>query len=147
MTRVLLLIHLSAVIVWIGGIFFVHFCLRPVAAAQLPPPQRLPLLAAVLGRFFGIVTGTLVLLWGSGLARFAQVGGGAPAHWTAMAAIGAVMTAIFALIVLRYHRRMVAAVAGQDWPAAGRAMDMIRQLALANLLLGFITVAVAVLGW
>jgi uncharacterized membrane protein len=52
MNRLLVLIHLLAVIVWIGGMFFAHVCLRPVAAAQLQPPQRLPLLAAILGRFF-----------------------------------------------------------------------------------------------
>ena len=42
MRSILLLLHLSGVIVWVGGMFFAHFCLRPVAALQLPPPQRLP---------------------------------------------------------------------------------------------------------
>ena len=146
MTRVLVLLHLLAVIVWIGGMFFAHVCLRPVAAAQLPPPQRLPLLAAVLGRFFAAVGGALVLLWGSGLARFAQSGTALPWHWHAMAGIGALMTAIFVLIVVRHHRPLTAAVAAQDWPAAGAAMNAIRPLVLLNLVLGFLVVAVAVLG-
>jgi uncharacterized membrane protein len=146
MNRILLLIHLGAVIVWLGGMFFAHVCLRPVAAAQLPPPQRLPLLAAVLGRFFGVVGWALALLWGSGLARFAQVGAAIPPGWAAMAGIGALMTLIFALIVLRFHRRLTAAVAAQDWPTAALAMNSIRQLVLTNLVLGVITVAVAVLG-
>jgi uncharacterized membrane protein len=117
-----------------------------VAAAQLAPPQRLPLLAAVLGRFFVVVGWALVLLWGSGLIRFAQVGAAIPANWLAMAGIAAVMTAILALIVFRFHRTMVAAVAASDWPQAGAAMNTIRQLVLTNLLLGVLTVAVAVLG-
>ena len=146
MNRVLILIHLAAVIVWVGGMFFAHFCLRPVAAAQLPPAQRLPLLAAVLGRFFIAVGLALVLLWGSGLLRFAQAGAAIPGNWQAMAALALLMTVIFGLIVLRFHRRMVVAVAATDWPAAGQAMNWIRQLVEVNLGLGFITLAVAVLG-
>ena len=146
MNRILVLIHLAAVIVWVGGMFFAHVCLRPVAAAQLPPPQRLPLLAAVLGRFFAVVGWGLLLLWGSGLARFSQVGAAIPGSWYAMAGIATVMTTLFGLIVLRHHQRMLAAVAAQDWPAAGAAMNAIRQLVLVNLVFGFATVAIAVLG-
>lgn len=146
MNRLIVLIHLLAVIVWVGGMFFAHVCLRPVAAAQLPPPQRLPLLAAVLGRFFVAVGVALLLLWGSGLVRFAQVGAAIPAHWHAMLGLGSVMTVIFAVIVLRFYRPLRAAVATQDWPQAGKAMNSIRLLVLTNLILGFVTVAVAMLG-
>lgn len=146
MNRLLVFLHLAGVIVWVGGMFFAHVCLRPVAAAQLPPPQRLPLLSAVLGRFFAAVTLALVLIWGSGIARFIQAGAPFPPHWHAMAGVGAGMTAIFAVIVLRYHRRLDAAVALQDWPVAGAAMSAIRHLVLVNLALGFVTVAIAVLG-
>ncbi len=145
MTRFLVLLHLVAVIVWVGGMFFAHYCLRPVAAAQLQPPQRLPLLAAVLGRFFTFVGLALVLLWGTGIARFAQVGAAIPGNWHAMAGLGLVMTIIFGVILLRFHRRMVTAVASQDWAGAGAAMNTIRVLVQTNLALGFITVAVAVL--
>ena len=146
MNRVLVLIHLAAVIVWLGGMFFAHFCLRPVAAAQLPPPQRLPLLAAVLGRFFVLVGLALVLLWGSGMARIAQAGVATPGHWYAMASVAFVMTVIFGLIVFRHHDRLQAAMTAQDWPAAGKAMNTIRVLVQTNLILGFVTVAIAVLG-
>ena len=144
--NVLVLIHLVAVIVWIGGMFFAHFCLRPVAAAQLQPPQRLPLLAAVLGIFFKFVGLALLLLWGSGLIRFAQVGAAIPANWHAMAGLALVMTLIFGVIVLRYYRRMRAALKIEDWPSAGQAMNAIRSLVLTNLVLGLITVTVAILG-
>jgi uncharacterized membrane protein len=146
MNRVFVLIHLAAVIVWIGGMFFAHFCLRPVAAAQLLLPQRLPLLAAVLGRFFTLVGWALLLLWGSGLARISQAGAAIPINWYVMAGIAAVMTTVFGLIALRFHSRMLAAVEAQDWPAAGAAMNSIRQLVLVNLVLGLVTVAVAILG-
>jgi uncharacterized membrane protein len=64
-----------------------------------------------------------------------------------MLGLGSVMTVIFGFIVFRFHRRMVAALAEQDWPTAGKAMNSIRILVQINLLLGFVTVAVAVLGW
>ena len=39
----LLFLHLAGVIVWVGGMFFAYFCLRPAAVRVLQPPQRLPL--------------------------------------------------------------------------------------------------------
>ena len=56
------------------------------------------------------------------------------------------MTALFGLIVLRFHRRTVEALAIHDWLTAGEAMNSIRVLVKINLVLGFVTVAVAVLG-
>lgn len=48
------LLHILSIVVWIGGMVFAHFFLRP-AALQLPPPQRVPLMHGVLQRFFSAV--------------------------------------------------------------------------------------------
>lgn len=145
--RLTLLIHLLAVVVWVGGMFFAHFCLRPVAAAQLPPPQRLPLLSAVLGRFFAIVGVAAAAILLTGILRFGDLQGAAsPWHWHAMAGTGTAMTAIYLLIVLRFYPRLRAAVADQQWPAGGAAMDVIRKLVLVNLVLGVVTIVIARLG-
>ena len=109
-------------------------------------PQRLPLLAAVLGIFFKFVGLAVLLLWGSGLIRFAQVGAAIPANWLAMAGLGLVMTLVFGVIVLRYYRRLRAALQIHDWLSAGQAMNAIRPLVLTNLVLGLITVTVAIAG-
>lgn len=147
MRSILLLIHLSAVVVWVGGMFFAHFCLRPVAAVQLPPPQRLPFLAAVLGRFFPAVVVSILAILGSGFARMAMVGfAQAPLHWHVMAGLGLLMAAIFAAIYLFYFPRLKAGVARQEWPAAGAAMNRIRLLVATNLLLGGLTIVIATLG-
>jgi uncharacterized membrane protein len=147
MRSILLLLHLSGVIVWVGGMFFAHFCLRPVAVAQLPPPQRLALLAAVLGRFFVAVAVALVAILGSGFAGMALVGfAQAPLHWHLMSGLGLLMAAIFALIYLFFYPQLKASVAAQAWPAAGATMNRIRQLVATNLLLGLLTVVVATLG-
>lgn len=141
------LLHIAGVIVWIGGMFFAHVCLRPVAAAQLPPPQRLPLLAAVLGRFFVAVAISIVAILASGLAIMLPVGmGNAPIHWHIMFTLGLVMTGIFAYIALGLHPHLKRGVAAQDWPSAGAAMNRIRGLVMTNLILGVTTVAVAILG-
>ena len=144
MNRLLLLLHILAVVVWIGGMFFAHFCLRPAAAEKLPPEQRLPLLVAVLGRFFNAVSIALLILWGSGTVLFSNPGPLAPTNWVAMTGVGAVMTVIFLLIVLRSFPQMKQAVAASDWSAAAAAMNGIRGLVLTNLALGFITIAIAV---
>lgn len=147
MRSTLLFLHLAGVIVWIGGMFFAHFCLRPVAAEQLPPPLRLPLLAGVLGRFFRIVAVAIALILLSGIARMLHVGfANAPPHWHVMLSSGLIMTIIFVDIALCHFVRLQAGVAAQDWPAAGAAMNTIRQRVALNLGLGVATVAVACFG-
>jgi uncharacterized membrane protein len=47
----LLFLHLAGVVVWVGGMFVLHFAVSPAAVAAAPA-QRLPLLANALGRFF-----------------------------------------------------------------------------------------------
>lgn len=127
--------------------FFAHFCLRPAAAAQLPPAQRLPLLAAVLGRFFTAVAASIVVILGSGFASMATTGfARAPLHWHVMAATGLAMVAIFGVVRFVHYPRLMAGVALQDWPAAGAAMNGIRLLVGSNLLLAALTTGVATLG-
>jgi len=147
MRTFLLFLHLAGVSVWVGGMFFAHFCLRPVAAEQLPPAQRLPLLAAVLGRFFVAVALAVVVILLSGFASLKMTGFAlAPVHWHAMAGLGLLMATIFAVIYFRLYPRLQAGVAAEDWAAAGAAMNSIRQLVVTNLLLGGLTLAVATLG-
>ena len=147
MRSILLLLHLSGVIVWVGGMVFAHFCLRPVAAQLLPPAQRLPLLAAVLGRFFVAVAVAVMAILGSGFAGMALVGfAQAPLHWHLMSGLGLLMAAIFALIYFLYYPQLKATVAVQAWPAAGLTMNRIRQLVATNLLLGALTIVLATLG-
>ena len=131
MRELMIFLHLTGVVVWVGGMFFAHHCLRPAA----------------LGRFFGFVTGALLLLWSSGLAMMLQSGfGGAPVAWHAMMGVALVMTAIFAVIRLLRYPRLRAGVAAGDWPAAGAALNGIRILVVVNLGLGWLTIAIATLG-
>lgn len=144
MMRYLLLAHLAGVIVWIGGMFFAHFCLRPVATLQLPPPQRLPLMTAVLGRFFAAVAVSVIAILGSGFAMIAISGfAGGTMGRHLMMGIGVAMTLIFAVIYLRLYPQLRARIAADDWQAGGAVLDRIRRLVVINLGLGTLTVLVA----
>lgn len=143
----LLTLHLLAAVLWVGGMAFAHFALRPAAAALLAPPQRLPLLAATLGRFFRLLLVAVPLILASGLALLLRVGmAGAPPTWHAMLLLGVVMALIFGFIVGRPYPQLRRAVAAADWPAAGAAMAVIRRWVAVNLVLGTLTVVVAVIG-
>ncbi|RLW71843.1 MAG: hypothetical protein B6D71_00030, partial [gamma proteobacterium symbiont of Stewartia floridana] len=61
-----LTLHLLAVIVWVGGMFFAHVILRPVLNQQLEPHQRLPLLLKVFDGFFPWVWASVITILASG---------------------------------------------------------------------------------
>lgn len=147
------LVHVLSLIVWIGGMVFAHFFLRPAVQA-LEPPQRLRLMHEVLRRFFAAVTVAVALALASGLwmmgrvAKQAVQSGGAfamPLDWTLMAALGLVMAAIFGHIRFALFKRLQRAVAANDWPAGGLALAGIRLWVGVNLALGVATVAIALM--
>jgi uncharacterized membrane protein len=147
MRNVLLFTHLVAVTVWVGGMFFAHFCLRPAAFDVLPPAQRLPLMVAALARFFRWVALAIALLWVSGVARLAEVGfADAPPAWHAMAAVALAMTAIFVFIAHGLFPQVRRLVQDGQLPEAGATLGRLRQLVAVNLALGVATIAIATLG-
>jgi uncharacterized membrane protein len=160
---VMVFLHVLAVAVWVGGMFVMHFAVRPVAVAQLPPAQRLPLLAEILGRFFGWVTAAVLLVLATGVAMIFGIGAAAGAaaagkgafgegmrlaHGSVhlMFGLGVVMSLIFAFIRLVPYQRLRGALAAQQLPVAAGHLDLIRRLVAANLVLGVATIATATLG-
>ena len=138
--------HLAGAIVWIGGMAFVLWSLRPVAIAQLAPPQRVPLLAAVLRRFFTAVWISIALLLVTGFHMFAALGmANAPHGVHVMLAIGVLMIAIFAHVHFGPYRKLATAAAAQDWPMAGRQLGRIHPLVVTNFVLGWLAIAAVLL--
>ena len=140
--------HLLAIIVWLGGMAFAHFFLRP-AVATLEPPVRLTLMRDVLQRFFAAVTVIVVLVLLSGLGMFgythsmaAQAGAkfNAPLAWTVMGTLGIVMMLVFGHIRFALFKRLDRAVQAKDWPAGGKALGQIRSLVALNLALGTVII-------
>lgn len=142
-------IHQVAAIVWIGGMFFAHFALRPAALAVLEPPVRLTLFAAVFQRFFiWVWVAVLSLLITGFILLFSWFGGmkSAPAYVHLMLTLGLAMTAIYSYIFFAPYRKLRIAVEMQSWPAAKAALDTIRKLVVLNLTLGMIIVITTAAG-
>jgi uncharacterized membrane protein len=146
-------VHVLAIIVWIGGMVFVHFFLRP-AVAQLEAPVRLRLMHEVLGRFFRVVLVASLLTLASGIWMLGRVAkqvvqsGGRfemPLSWTVMAVLGVAMVAIFMHIRFALYRRLDRAVSASDWPAGGAALAQIRTWVSVNLALGILVLVVTLM--
>ena len=142
-----LFLHLLAATFWVGGMATMHFCVRPAAAAKLPPPLRLPFMAAALARLFDWVGAAIVVLLVSGLAMIWIAGGFAIVHWGVhvMFALGLLMMALYVYIRWWLYPPLCKAISAADWPKAGGWLNHIRQLVLLNLLLGVLVFAVATL--
>lgn len=144
----LIFLHLAAVIVWVGGMAIMHFAVRPAAVETLEPAQRLPFMAATLGRFFvgvSVSIGVLLVTGGWMIHIMTRVGR-LPASVHAMLGLAIVMMAIFGHIRFAAFPRLRKAVAAQSWPEAGKHLATIRLFVAVNLALGFLTVAVAIVG-
>ena len=146
-------LHVLATVVWVGGMVFAHFFLRP-ALAQLDPPQRLRLMHEVLRRFFAAVGVAALLTLATGLwmigrvAKQAVQSGGSfamPLDWTLMAVLGVLMVAIFGHIRFVLFKRFAVAVTALDWPAGGAALAKLRTWVAVNLALGVTVIVVALL--
>jgi uncharacterized membrane protein len=142
--ELLLFLHLSGAIVWVGGMFFAYFCLRPAAAQILEPPKRLPLWAATFERFFRYTAVAVVVMLAAGLAMLFQVGfGRAPTGWHIMFTLGLVMAAVFGYVYLALYPRLKSHCAASAWPAAANTLNSIRRLVATNLVLSVLTVVAA----
>ncbi len=139
-------LHVLAVVVWVGGMFFAHQCLRPVAADLLDPPERLRLWSGVFGRFFPWVWGCVLSILATGFWMIFSVYGGMGGlalHVHIMFATGVVMSLVFFYIFFSPYRALKMAVQAGDWQEGARELARIRRLVGFNLILGLVTVAVA----
>jgi uncharacterized membrane protein len=147
-------IHILSVIVWIGGMVFVQFFLRP-ASGTLAPPERVRLMRDVLGRFFSAVWVAVGLILGSGLWMMARtslvvaqsgIQASMPLEWIMMAVLGLVMVGVFCFIRFVLYQRLARAVTASAWPTGGVVLASIRSWVMVNLVIGVVIVVVTLLG-
>ena len=138
---VLKVLHLLFAVLWVGGMFFAYFVLRPSMTA-IDPPQRMLLHTRVFRRFFLVVWHAMPIMLITGFAMLYLLGGMAAVPWPihAMAGLGVVMSAVFLAIVLGPYRRFRRTT---DRTRMTASLDTIRRLIAVNLVLGLLTVIVA----
>ncbi|WP_310385438.1 CopD family protein [Roseateles sp.] len=146
-------LHLLAIVVWLGGMSFSVFFLRP-ATAQLDAAQRVRLMHAALGRFFKVSLWASLLVLGSGVWMLGRVAkqvvqsGGVfqmPLAWTVMAVLGSVMVASFLHIKFALYKKLSGCVVASDWHAGDQALNQIHNWLGVNLSLGVLVLSVTLL--
>jgi len=144
----LIALHVLAVVVWVGGMFFAYMVLRQ-SAGPLEPETRLALWHHVFRRFFPWVWASIVVLLTSGYGMmFLYFGGfaGAGLYIQVMQGIGIVMMMLFLHLFFVPWRRFSAAVERKQFPEAAKQLGQIRRVVAANLVLGLLTIIVGASG-
>jgi uncharacterized membrane protein len=139
-----LAIHVLCAVIWVGGMFFAYVVLRP-SLSVLEPMQRIALHTQVFRRFFLVVWHVMPLILITGFAvLFGFYGGMAYVGWNihVMMLLGLIMSAVFVLIVFGPYARFRRTT---DRTTAAACIDRIRKLIGINLVLGIVTVVVALL--
>lgn len=144
-----MLLHVLSAVIWVGGMFFAYMVLRPAAATLLEPPQRLSLWAGCFQGFFIWVWLSVLLLPTSGywlLFGIFRSMAAAPLYIHLMHGLGLLMITLYLLLFFRPYPRLRKAVAAADWPLAAKQLAGIRRIVGSNLLLGILTISIAVTG-
>jgi uncharacterized membrane protein len=142
----LLALHVLGAVIWVGGMFFALIVLRP-SLSVLDGPGRLALHGAVFSRFFRVIWHVMPIMLLTGFAMlFVLYANPADAgtNVQAMSVTGLGMSVIFTYIALVPYRALRKALVGGDDRAAIAALARVRTLIVANLVLGLVTVVIAV---
>lgn len=143
------LLHLIAGIVWMGGMTFMLFALRPAAIASMDAQPRAILMGAVMKRFYALVLVAIVVLFATGThlytqtfraARLATGDGGVPLGWNIMLVLGITMMLIFGHIYFAGFKKYTRAVATGQWPLAAKAAGLMHTMTLINFTLGWLAI-------
>ena len=143
------LLHLIAGIVWMGGMTFMLFALRPAAMACMEAQPRAVLMGQVWRRFYALVLAAIVVLFATGThlytatfraARLATGSGSVPLGWNVMLILGITMMLIFGHIYFAGFKKYRRAVAAGDWTLAAKAASLIHTMTLVNFALGWLSI-------
>ena len=139
-------LHLLSAAIWVGGMFFAYFALRPVAATLLDPPLRLPLWEQSFKRFFWWVWAFILILPVTGYGMiFTQYQSmtNTPMAVHLMQLAGWAMIMIFVYLYFAPYKKMRICLSESKLPEAAQCLNIIRKLVATNLALGLITITIA----
>lgn len=143
------LLHLIAGIVWMGGMTFMLFALRPAALASLDAQPRAILMSQVWRRFYIWVLAAIVVLFATGThlytatfraAKLATGQGSVPLGWNVMLVLGITMMLIFGHIYFAGFKKYKRALAAGEWSVAAKAAGLIHTMTLINFTLGWLAI-------
>jgi len=139
-----LAVHVLCAVLWVGGMFFAYVVLRP-SLSVLEPMQRIALHTQVFRRFFLIVWHVMPLILISGFTvLYGFYGGPANVPWNInlMMLLGLIMSAVFLVIFFGPYARFRRTT---DRATTAASIERIRKLIGVHLILGLVTVVVALL--
>ena len=143
------LLHLIAGIVWMGGMTFMLFALRPAAMATLEAQPRAVLMGEVFRRFYLLVLVAIVVLFTTGThlytatfraAKMATGNGSVPLGWNVMLVLGITMMLVFGHIYVAGFKKYKRAIAAAQWPIAAKAGGLIHKMTMLNFALGWLAI-------
>ncbi len=143
------LLHLIAGIVWMGGMTFMLFALRPAAIASIEAQPRAVLMGQVWRRFYAWVLVAIAVLFATGThlytstfraARMATGQGSVPLGWNVMLVLGLAMMLVFGHIYFAGFKKYKRAIAGADWALAAKAGALMHTMTLLNFALGWLAI-------
>jgi uncharacterized membrane protein len=143
------LLHLISGIVWMGGMTFMLFALRPAAMACMEPQPRAVLMGQVWQRFYAWVLIAIVVLFTTGThlytatfraAKAATGAGSVPLGWNVMLVLGISMMLVFGHIYFAGFKKYKRGIATADWALAAKAGGLIHKMTLVNFALGWLAI-------
>jgi len=142
------LLHILSVIIWVGGMFFAYMVLRPSIGQLLKLPERMRLWDRVFDRFFKWVWLAVFLLLSTGFYLIYLYGGMAavPRFVHLMLLSGIVMMMIFVYVYFGCYVHFNQLVEEKEWHQAEEKLATMRKLVAVNLVIGLLTVAIAIIG-
>ena len=138
-------LHVLAIVVWVGGMFFAHQALRPAAVSTLEPPLRLQLWVATFKRFFPWVWLCVIVVLTTGTWMMMQFPK-APIFVHSMLGLGVIMMMIFMHVYFALYNKLKTAVSAENWPDGGKALGKIRTMVGINTVIGIVTIVIATAG-
>ena len=138
------ILHLIAINIWVGGMFFIIVVLGKVVATLEIPDQH-DFWLQILKRFFVWVWLAVIVLLGTGIGMIYYRFGGlaaSPLYILIMAAFGISMALVFLVIYFVCFQRFQRDLQAGNPNAARQQLRLMRRLGIVNMVLGICVVVV-----
>lgn len=139
-----IILHLVAINIWVGGMFFIIIVLGKVAGT-LEVEQQNIFWEQILKRFFTWIWLAVIILLSTGTGmivyRFGDISH-APIYILVMGSLGSLMAVVFFIIYFVFYQRFKLEMQKGNVQASRQQLRMIRRLGIINMALGFCVVIV-----